>query len=230
MENNTALRIALIDECTMSTIGFEYLLSCMSLDYVLYHSNNLAEFKKNLINEDIQFIVIEPFRADKALLQVIDFIHWIKKTLPDVKIVILTKIKNKAELKLLYNINIHALISKKEHLCEMSGFMMQALENIRVFSPYINKVLNNKVRSTHPFLTDSELIVLNYFLRGVTQKKIADLTKRSVKTISCHKRNAMRKLGMKGNTDLVAFVKTSLGNRLLNYQDGEIPVRDFECF
>lgn len=227
-ENSTAFQIALIDDCTMSTIGFESLLSCMPMTCNLHHANNLTALKSALIKEEIQIVVIEPFSADKALFQVIDFIHWVKHTLPEIKIVILTRIQDKTTLRSLYNIDIHALISKDERLGEISSLIAQVIENNNVCSPHISRLLNSKAKPMHPFLTEAELTVLNYFLRGVTQKKIADLTNRSAKTISCHKRNAMRKLGVKGNTGLVAFAKTASGNSLLNYQGSEMHVRDFE--
>ncbi|MFC0227264.1 helix-turn-helix transcriptional regulator [Serratia aquatilis] len=216
------IRIELFDECTFTSIGFESLLSSISASCVFHRAHNLSELKKVLVKDKVQVLVIEPFSMGRNLFQTIELIHWIKGNSPEAKIVILTQIKDKAILRFLYNTNINVLISKSDDLIEISKIIAQALQGSKACSRTIRKLLNSQGRLSQLNLTNSELTVLNYTLLGITQKKIADLTNRSTKTISCHKRNAMRKLGVKGNTELVAFSQKASGNHLIKYHSSEI--------
>ncbi|MFN1150063.1 LuxR C-terminal-related transcriptional regulator [Serratia liquefaciens] len=51
-------------------------------------------------------------------------------------------------------------------------------------------------------ISNSEAFVLKEWLRGRTVTDIARLSNRSIKTISSHKRNAMKKLMVRNNTEL----------------------------
>lgn len=221
---NDTVRIELIDECMLTTIGFESLLSSISTAGVFNRTHNVSELKKILLKEKVQMVVIEPFSMGRNLFQTIEFIHWIKCNSPEVKIVVLTRIQDKAVLRFLYNTNINALISKNETLSEISKAITQALQKNNICSRIIRKLLNSQARLSHLNLTNSEITVLNYTLLGIAQKKIADLTNRSTKTVSCHKRNAMRKLGVKGNTELVAFSLKASGNHLIKCHNNEIRI------
>lgn len=222
MANSIVFQIALLDDCTMSRVGFESLLPHIPIACNLHHANDLLDLRRILIKEKIRVAVIEPFSTDRALFQFIDFIHWAKNSLPELRIVILTRVQDKKVLRSISKLNVHAFISKNECLAEVTRLTVEAIESNDIFSQIISNVLNSEGESIATCLTDSELIVLSYFLRGIKQKQIADLTNRSVKTISCHKRNAMRKLGVKGNTGLIAFAKTVSGNSLLSHSYNEV--------
>ncbi|HGM5420608.1 TPA: helix-turn-helix transcriptional regulator [Serratia liquefaciens] len=66
------------------------------------------------------------------------------------------------------------------------------------------KVLLEQQSNTGPGnnISNSEAFVLKEWLRGRTVTDIARLSNRSIKTISSHKRNAMKKLMVRSNTEL----------------------------
>ncbi|HKB10612.1 MAG TPA: response regulator transcription factor [Vicinamibacterales bacterium] len=60
-------------------------------------------------------------------------------------------------------------------------------------------------RLTSPRATDREVRVLRLIAAGHSNKEIAAALNISVKTVEVHKANAMRKLGLRGRTDVVRY-------------------------
>ncbi|HJZ75694.1 MAG TPA: response regulator transcription factor [Vicinamibacterales bacterium] len=60
-------------------------------------------------------------------------------------------------------------------------------------------------RLTTPRATDREVEVLRLIAAGHSNKEIAAALNISVKTVEVHKANAMRKLGLRGRTDVVRY-------------------------
>ncbi|MFN8417069.1 MAG: response regulator transcription factor [Cytophagaceae bacterium] len=83
------------------------------------------------------------------------------------------------------------------------------------FSPEISKILmdgllnKNKTEST---LTEREVEILRYICKGRSNEQIGDLLFVSDKTIATHKRNIMKKVGVKRTSDLILW---ALDNRVV---------------
>jgi DNA-binding NarL/FixJ family response regulator len=60
-------------------------------------------------------------------------------------------------------------------------------------------------RAATPRATDREISVLRLIAAGHSNKEIAAALDISVKTVEVHKANAMRKLGLRGRTDVVRY-------------------------
>jgi len=60
-------------------------------------------------------------------------------------------------------------------------------------------------RATTPRATEREVGVLRLIAAGHSNKDIAATLNISVKTVEVHKANAMRKLGLRGRTDVVRY-------------------------
>jgi len=64
-------------------------------------------------------------------------------------------------------------------------------------------------RATTPRITDREVEVLRMMATGHSNKEIAAAMSISVKTVEVHKANAMRKLSLRGRTDVVRYAVMS---------------------
>lgn len=71
--------------------------------------------------------------------------------------------------------------------------------------PLIDDGPDPRRRPTTPLATKRELEVLRLSALGHSNKEIAARLKISVKTVEVHKANAMRKLGLRGRTDVVRY-------------------------
>lgn len=83
------------------------------------------------------------------------------------------------------------------------------------FSPEISKILMEGILNTNKVenaLTEREIEILRYICKGRSNEQIGDLLFVSDKTIATHKRNIMKKVGVKKTSDLILW---ALDNRVV---------------
>jgi two-component system, NarL family, response regulator NreC len=71
--------------------------------------------------------------------------------------------------------------------------------------PAADASLDRRRRAATPHATDREVEVLRLVAVGHSNKEVAGALNISVKTVEVHKANAMRKLGLRGRTDVVRY-------------------------
>ncbi|MOA38536.1 putative transcription factor YjjQ [compost metagenome] len=67
-----------------------------------------------------------------------------------------------------------------------------------------------QVQDSLVVLTQAEHKVLEYLQQGMSVSDVADLLHRSVKTISAHKCNSMRKLGVRNDAELFQHLRSQV--------------------
>jgi DNA-binding NarL/FixJ family response regulator len=71
--------------------------------------------------------------------------------------------------------------------------------------PAVEQPRDPRRRTGTPLITEREKAVLRLMAVGHSNKEIAAALEISVKTVEVHKANAMRKLGLRGRTDVVRY-------------------------
>jgi DNA-binding NarL/FixJ family response regulator len=71
--------------------------------------------------------------------------------------------------------------------------------------PPADAMRDPRKRPGTPRVTDREVEVLRQMAVGHSNKEIASALEISVKTVEVHKANAMRKLGLRGRTDVIRY-------------------------
>ena len=114
-----------------------------------------------------------------------------------------------------------SLIARQESLEQTRCDMSMALSGVKVCSPSIQACLQAMIlpSSTLDNLTQAECKVLQHLQQGMNLSSIASLLHRSIKTISAHKCNSMRKLGVQ--TDVELFRR--LQGLLIDKQQDSLP-------
>lgn len=100
---------------------------------------------------------------------------------------------------------VSGLVSK----CDMPQEILKACEQVFLTDKfYISENLQaaeNQSMQTKFALSSKELEIIKLVVSGYKLTEIAELKKRSLSTISTHKYNAMRKLGLSSNRELLRF-------------------------
>ncbi|WP_415837922.1 helix-turn-helix domain-containing protein, partial [Serratia silvae] len=103
-----------------------------------------------------------------------------------------------------------SVVSRGDELPLVGEFFSRVFNGERVLSPLIGSYLARSdpddVSSLH-HLTRCENDVLTSLFNGMSLREIAELQHRSIKTISAHKCNAMRKLQVKNDSELFSLRK-----------------------
>lgn len=167
------------------------------------------ELLKRLSKEPID-IAITDFAVDhsEAMLDGFTKIKMMRAAAPKVKIILLTSQRNSAILTKALDYGVNAIVSKTDSIDEITGacdHVMKYNENFLSSSAY--RIVHSQGGSLkrNPVLTPKELEVVRLFSAGLTLASIAGRQNRSISTISTQKHNAMRRLGISSNTDLIRY-------------------------
>jgi two-component system capsular synthesis response regulator RcsB len=147
---------------------------------------------------------------------------------PTLHIIVYTFCRDVSQLALLNTRPQISLLARQESYEQTSMDMALALTGIKVCSPSIRVLLEEVFpRPLEPgfvVFTQAERQVLKYLLQGMSPSDIAKRLHRSIKTISAHKCNSMRKLGVRNDSELFRnlqhqMVTTPFGNLHSPLQD-----------
>lgn len=156
-----------------------------------------------VIAEDI-FLLREQQRGDKPVLMTY---------LQQGKLIVTTDFPPAFVLSSLMDMDVGMLISKQDPPQEMLEGLRLAKSSSggRYFSSTVYAVLEqltlNKINGQD--LTKKELEIIQLLATGISMVEIAKLKNRSISTVATHKYNAMRKLGISSNADLIRYAVDS---------------------
>lgn len=150
----------------------------------------------------------------------ITLFSFLRRRYPNTRIVVLTMMDNPGVIRSLLKLGIQCILSKSDATAHVLPAIHGAFAEGRYFSPSIGKVvwqveIDSPV-SAQRALTTRESEVVRLFVAGQSINEIAATLRRSKQTISSQKSNAMRKLGVVSDTDLIKYM---LGVQLANSSD-----------
>jgi len=145
----------------------------------------------------------------------ITLFSFLRRRFPAMRIVVLTMVDNAGTIRSLLKLGIQCILSKADGLSHLLAAIHGAYAQGRYFSPSISGIVwqldVETQTSSSRALTHRESEVIRLFVSGRSVNEIAAELKRSKQTISSQKSNAMRKLGVANDTELI---KHSIGMAL----------------
>ena len=135
----------------------------------------------------------------------------IRQEHPKAKLIVYTAMDNSAVVKRLYRMGIFSVISKKEKTAELLAAVKATQCDKQVYFPSsLRGELELSWAQGEAFaqtkeLTVSEMEVVRLFVSGFSLGDICERLARTPSTVSTHKNNAMRKLGLTNDTDLIKY-------------------------
>lgn len=154
--------------------------------------DTLRELEEALKEGKPRVLIMELYHQREYLYDVLRFILTAKNVWPEIPLVIFTAVEHPGILALLATDARIAIVAKKEPLHCLSDAIAAAGEFSRYRSPHIRARLVHSAAA----LSATEWRVLGMMVAGASPRSIANVTRRSCKTISSHKLNIMRKLGL----------------------------------
>lgn len=205
------LRVGLSDESPFIIYSLQSILSA--------EFNNLEVYTyppdtRNLLpglREDTPDILITDscFSFDGNDSNGISKIEEIHKQSPDLRILIFTASRSLSFLKMVLQVPVSAVVSKRDDIYDL----VKAVHWISFShsSVYYSEKMKDlaHLASTQPtqnLLSPSEMEVIRLFAMGHSLMEIAKVRSRSISTVATQKYNAMRKLHLSTNTELIKYV------------------------
>lgn len=155
-------------------------------------------------------VVITDFSlgSDRSAIDGFTKLRALHGRFPDIKIVLLTSQKNSAILRKACDYGVRAIVSKNDAVEEtvLACHHVVNQSDCYVSSSFCNlKASTGKGGERGCTLTPRELEVVRLFSSGYSLAEIAQRQNRTISTISTQKYNAMRRLGVSSNIELIRY-------------------------
>ncbi len=137
-------------------------------------------------------------------------VERVMRRFPDCRLVVFTMLQNPAVYRELLALGVDGIVSKNDEIQDV----LRALRAIEagVGLPYQSASVRGALQTdlarpgaALPSLSQRELDVVRLFAQGQTLDEIAANLGRAKTTVATHKKNAMDKLGVTNNTDLIRY-------------------------
>jgi two-component system, NarL family, response regulator NreC len=210
MAETPPLRILLADDHVTVRHGLKLLVDGQADMKVIAEASDGAsavqktlEVKPDVVVMDISMPGMNGLVATRTL----------RKALPNIAIVTLTRHGDDAYLQELLRAGVSAYVLKQSAPTEL----LQAIRAAAAGGQYLDSTLTSRVTAgflgregkrltkAGASITERESGVLRLIASGYSNKEIAARLSLSVKTVEAHKANAMRKLGLNGRIDIVKY-------------------------
>lgn len=140
----------------------------------------------------------------------ITLFSFLRRRYPNTRIVVLSMMDNPGVIRSLLKLGIQCILSKADSTAHVLPAIHGAYADGRYFSPAIAKIVwqldVEEPDTAKRELTTREAEVVRLFVSGQSINEIAATLRRSKQTISSQKSNAMKKLGIASDTDLIKFM------------------------
>ncbi|HIE0452764.1 TPA: LuxR C-terminal-related transcriptional regulator [Pseudomonas aeruginosa] len=130
----------------------------------------------------------------------IHLVEWLTRHCPQMKVMVYSVFSAPLLAKAVLRSDASAYISKRSPLETLKA----ALECMALGQTFLDPGLHPQRHTGKP-LSPTEVDILRRLARGDTVSEIAQRTMRSVSTISTHKKNAMVKIGLNSDAELIAL-------------------------
>ncbi|MFU2946195.1 LuxR C-terminal-related transcriptional regulator [Pseudomonas aeruginosa] len=130
----------------------------------------------------------------------IHLVEWLTRHCPQMKVMVYSVFSAPLLAKAVLRSGASAYISKRSPLETLKA----ALECMTLGQTFLDPGLHPQRHTGKP-LSPTEVDILRRLARGDTVSEIAQRTMRSVSTISTHKKNAMVKIGLNSDAELIAL-------------------------
>ncbi|RDL14113.1 helix-turn-helix transcriptional regulator [Serratia fonticola] len=193
--------VAVVSQCQMFHNGIEALI--MTFNTTLsWRSKSISEAELSLKLQPVKLLILSFYVLQTDLSQILRFIQKVKNFQQETQLLIVLDSPVPYLVTKLRNLGVDDIMNLGESLIVWQALLSQHQnrENLQI---YLTDGKQQKF--SREKLSALELRVINLVVQGLSISEIAVLMKRSCKTVSSHKGNAMHKLEMNNYAQLVAM-------------------------
>ena len=205
------LRVVIADDHPLLLSGLTHELEKQPGITIVGVAQNSTELVELLNRQAVDMIVSDYAMPGGKHGDGMALFGYLKRRFPKTHIIAVTMMSNPGVIRSLVTLGIDCILSKSDSLAYVAGCIYAALSGKRFFSPSIETIVrmhgvsDNSPASLTRNLSMRELEVVRLFVSGLTVSEIAERLHRSKQTISTQKMNAMRRLGIRRDADLIKY-------------------------
>lgn len=203
------LNILIADDHRLITDGLSKILEGEERVGVILTAHNGREAVEMALANDIDFVIMD---INMPELNGIEATTMIKKTKPQVNIIVVSMISDAPVVSKLFRAGADGYLNKDTGKDELLNAMDKILLGEKYISAEISKNLlvhldfqRMQQPDTEKPLTIRELEIVRFIAAGLTNKEIADRLFLSSMTVDTHRKNILAKLHLKNTASLVKY-------------------------
>lgn len=217
------INLAIVARSPLTRLGMVQFIQDLHLGHrCVLATSSLLPLQEKLADTAVTVLVAELSGLQEELTSMTQWLLMLHEQYPSLHIVLYTPCRDVSILLPLQSRQRISLIAQFESREQIQQDMAVALAGVKVCSPSIKMVINQRtsaVQSGTDALTVAERKVMTHLFAGLSVTDIASMCHRSIKTISAHKCNGMRKLGVRNDAELFQishsdFLQAGNGNRV----------------
>lgn len=209
------LRIILADDHAIVRYGIRIAIEANHVAEIVAEASTSDELIAAVQSQPCDAIVTDYSMPGERTQDGIALIDRLMRIKPDLPIIVITALRNAAILNKLVAKGVNAIVGKSGGVQELHLALLAAAQKRNYLSPGIESLLASASIvgprvGREVTLTKAELEVIRLFAYdGLTATQISERLNRSAKTISRHKVNGQRKLGLFTNQELLEYCRTN---------------------
>lgn len=201
------LRVLVVDDHSVIRMGLRCAIGKADGIEIAGEASNGAEALEALRRGGFDVMMLDMKLPD---MSGIDVMVKARQTSPSVPVVIYTMHSETSIAVMAFKAGAAGFINKSDEPSEMVSAIQKVARGQRYVSPAMAESLVDYIdagggKLPHERLTRREMEILSGISSGRTSKEIAHVLSLSVKTVSTHKMNIMRKLNFKSNADIIKY-------------------------
>lgn len=195
--------VAIIEHCMMTEMGLRHLLTHSHHGNFTFHFyRSIGEFKLALRQTPFDMVICCLPGTREPRIECLFMMEDVARHHAGMVRIILANDSVEAELiKHLSPTYLHGVLSKSSPLAELQQSILELLQEAALGHVSADASLSHQESR---FLSPTENMILRYMTYGYSLMEIAHRLDRNIKTIRAHKFNAMTKLGVNSDVDLLS--------------------------
>lgn len=197
--NENTINILLVDDHELFAEGMVGLLNLKPEFKVIKTAKNGYKALNELESQDIDLVLLD---IEMPSMNGIETATILLEKYPHIKVIILTMHNEKPYIQKMYQLGVHGYILKTCQLDELYFCIKQVTSGEMYYSSEITFTLINTEHNKKAYktiqeeLSDREKEILTWIYKGYNNQSIANNLYLSKHTISTHRKNIFRKLGV----------------------------------
>jgi two-component system capsular synthesis response regulator RcsB len=207
---STPIRVIIADDHPLVLLAVENLMSGFPNMEIVGRAADTAELFAEAERVECDLAVIDLHMPGSIGDDRFGTLKRFRKRHPKVAVVVLTMETDVHALERLLSLGVQSVMSKCDRIDLIHVAVVSALARERYIGPAVRALIAEatvarRLECVRELLSARELEVLKQYASGMGVTDIAERVGRSVKTVSAQKCNAMRKLGLRSDSELFKF-------------------------
>lgn len=148
------------------------------------------------------FLILE-YKGQQSIQP--DTLDRIKNKLPQLKTLIISEDDDPIVIRQFINSGVEGFLTKRCSNQEIKTAISSISEGGKFYCDRVINIITNKDLPNPMELSDREMQVIRYVGKGLSSEEIASELNVSIHTVNSHRKNVLKKLGLKSPTELIVY-------------------------